>query len=57
MTTARAPSVGERSAASEEFSVIIGGAFKLHNLIVGYQGHVEDIYHHDTGHNALCLIG
>lgn len=42
---------------SENFSVIIMGATKPHNLIGGREGRVEDIYQRDTGHNALCLIG
>lgn len=39
------------------FRLIAGAALKQRSLIVGYQGHVEDIYHCDTEHKALCLIG
>lgn len=43
--------------ALEKFSVIIMGAAKLQDLIVGRGGRSGDIYQRDTGHNALCLIG
>ena len=42
---------------SQRFCMIIFGAFRLQDLIVGCDRRLEDIFQCDTGHNALCFIG
>lgn len=41
----------------KKFSIIITSVTKPGVLIGGCEGHVEDIYQRDTGHNTLCLVG